>query len=157
MEFCTGNEPKKTAKQIEAELKKEAAALTKEQRAIERKAESARKKEAKAITKKTIGLASKLSAPLANAFQKASDIVKKAEEAGLETNPRVEEFRTSLVWLEEMKKKCNQALSFYMKNPNGELADLGIQNEKEATGKIRDIGKEGQDLMKQLIASSKKK
>ena len=125
--------------------------MTKEQRAAERKAETARKKAAKATTKKTIGLASKLSAPLANALQRGNDVLKKAEEAGCETNNRIDEFRASLVWVEEMKKKCNQALSFYMKNPNGELADLGIQNEKEATNRMKDIAKEGQDLIKTVI------
>ena len=145
-----------TAKQIEAQLKREAGKATKDQRALERKAESERKKQAKQCTKKTIGLASKMSAPLATAEQKSHEVVKKAEDAGLGHHPVVENFRQSMALLEEWKKKCSSAVNYYMKNPSCELAALPFDTEKEAQNKIKEVQKEGQDIIKTLVIPAKK-
>ena len=146
-----------TAKQIEAKLKRDALKATKEQRAQERKSESERKKVAKQTTKKTISLASKLSSPLATAEQKSQEVMKKAEDAGEGHHEMVENFRQSMALLEEWKKKCSGAVNYYMKNPNCELAALPFTTEKEVQNKIKEVQKEGQEIIKTLVTPAKKK
>ena len=148
---------KLTPKQLEEKVKRDAKKITKDEKAAQRKEEASRKKQAKAVTKKTISLSSKLSAPLVAALHKASDVMSKAAAAGVEDHEDVVAYKGVMKTLEEYKVKCNQALTFYSKNPNCELSSLPFENEKEVTTVVKELHKKGMDIKKNVIQPTKGK
>ena len=155
----SGEAPSKnlTPKQLEQKLKREASKLNKEEKAALKKEEASGKKQAKAATKKTVGLSSRLSAPLAAALHKANDIISKAAAAGVEDHEDLVTYKGVVGTLEEYKEKCNKALTFYSKNPDCELSALPFDNEKHVTNMIKDLHKKGMDIKKNVIQPTKSK
>lgn len=142
-----------TGKKLEQHLKREAAKEVKKVAAAKRKAEAARAKEAKANTRKTVALSSRMTGPLTNAFNPASDVLKKAQDIGL-AEPDVDLLQKHVTTLSEWSKACGKAMHYFTKNQNAELETLPFTQE-DATLQIKDCNACVKNVRK-LLAEFKK-
>lgn len=129
-------------KQVQRNLKLEAAKASREQAAATRKEEAERKRAANKLTKKVVSLSSQLSAPLAESLHRAEGVLQKAEEAGIDTG----DLKAQMDVLLDMKRRTAAALQFYSKNPAAELGALPFDSAKDVQKLMKDLGKKGQEL-----------